>query len=120
MGEIPVYETAKATGDRFHRLKPYVTEYRGKPIEGVRVKEWTGVPSWKIATLVWTTLDAGLRPAEVGNANLRWLNLKNDRLLISKEESTKNEGNWEVALHPQDLKVAWKMETRTESLSEVR
>lgn len=54
--------------------------------------------SWKFTSLVWVSLDAGLRPVEVGRARTSWCDTDNNVLRIPREESSKNEGNWTVAL----------------------
>ncbi|MGQ3327634.1 tyrosine-type recombinase/integrase [Halorubrum sp. FL23] len=54
--------------------------------------------SWKYTSLVWTSLDAGLRPVEVGNAKVSWCDPENSILRIPREDSAKNEGNWTVGL----------------------
>jgi len=54
--------------------------------------------SWKYTSLVWTSLDAGLRPVEVGEARVQWVDTENGVLRIPREESSKNEGNWIVGL----------------------
>lgn len=54
--------------------------------------------SWKIPSLVWTALDAGLRPVEIERASVKWLDTQNELLRIPKADSAKNEGNWNVAI----------------------
>lgn len=54
--------------------------------------------SWKFTSLVWTSLDAGLRPVEVGDARVSWCDPDNGVLRIPREDSAKNEGNWTVSL----------------------
>ena len=54
--------------------------------------------SWKVTSLVWTSLDTGLRPVEVGRATVNWVDTDNGVLRIPREESSKNEGNWTVSL----------------------
>lgn len=104
IGETPAYSTVKCHEERRERFKPYLAEYHDKPIDDIGIDDWR-VDSWKLTTIVWTSLDAGFRPAEVGKAKTDWLDLDNNRLLIPKEDSTKNEGNWEVALHPKTSKA---------------
>jgi len=53
---------------------------------------------WKIAAIVLTSLDAGLRPVEVGRARPEWVDVRNKLLRIPKEDSSKNEDNWRVSL----------------------
>jgi len=55
---------------------------------------------WKRTSIVWTALDAGLRPVEVGKARTGWVDVENGILRIPREESSKNEGNWRVGLTP--------------------
>lgn len=47
---------------------------------------------------MWTSLDAGLRPVEVGRAKTSWVDTTNEVLRIPKEDSSKNVGNWIVSL----------------------
>ena len=54
--------------------------------------------SWKIPSLTWTSLDAGLRPVEVKRATVQWVDLENGVLRIPKKDSAKSGGNWTVAL----------------------
>lgn len=53
---------------------------------------------WLTPSLVWTSLDAGLRPIEVGRATVDWVDIQNGVLRIPHEDSSKNEGNWTVSL----------------------
>lgn len=54
--------------------------------------------SWKFTSIVWASLDAGLRPVEVGDATTGWVDVDNAVLRIPREDSAKNEGNWTVSL----------------------
>lgn len=54
--------------------------------------------SWKFTSIVWTSLDAALRPVEVGRAKVGWVDADNGVLRIPIEESSKNEGNWTVSV----------------------
>lgn len=64
----------------------------------VEPADWDKVNGWKIPSLVWTSLDAGLRPIEVERTTTSWVDLDNNVLRISAEESSKNEGNWIFSL----------------------
>ncbi|RDI72960.1 site-specific integrase [Halopelagius longus] len=72
----------------------------GNPAYGVEDKDALAVTdgSWKFTSLVWTSLDTGLRPVEVGRATVDWVDVDNGVLRIPREESSKNEGNWTVSL----------------------
>lgn len=52
----------------------------------------------KFTSMVWTSLDAGLRPVEVERATVSWVDTDNGVLRIPKEDSSKNRNNWVVSL----------------------
>ena len=97
-GEIPAYKTVKCKEERRERLKPYVAQRRNKSIEAVKIDDWQGIGSWKFTSLVWASLDAGLRPTEVARAKTSWVDVENAVLRIPKEDSAKNSGNWNVSI----------------------
>jgi integrase len=53
---------------------------------------------WKFTSIIWTALDAALRPVEVGRARTSWVDVENGVLRIPREESSKNVGDWTVGL----------------------
>ncbi|MFD1563088.1 tyrosine-type recombinase/integrase [Haloarchaeobius amylolyticus] len=95
-GNIPAYDTLTANERRGWKL--YISNALGKDYEEVTRDDWDRVDGWEITSLVWTSLDAGLRPNEVRNARIEWVDTKNGVLRIPKDESSKNEGNWTVSL----------------------
>lgn len=58
--------------------------------------DWSRKNSWKILSLIWVSLDAGLRPIEVERAVTSWVDIENSVLRIPKEE--KNYDHWIVGL----------------------
>ncbi|WP_218780644.1 tyrosine-type recombinase/integrase [Halorarum halophilum] len=72
----------------------------GNPAYGVEDKDALAVTdgSWKFTSIVWTSLDAALRPVEVGRAKVGWVDPDNGVLRIPIEESSKNDGNWTVSV----------------------
>lgn len=52
--------------------------------------------SWKFSSLVWTAIDAGLRPNEVDQATVSWLDLENNVLQIPKGDESDEE--WIVSI----------------------
>ena len=72
----------------------------GNPAYGVEDKDALAVTdgSWKFTSIVWTSLDAALRPVEVGRAKVGWVDADNGVLRIPMEDSSKNEGNWTVSV----------------------
>jgi len=76
----------------------YIAQLLEKSIEDVSAEDWDKIDGWKITSIVWTSLDAGLRPVEVGRARTSWVDTENDVLRIPREESSKNKGNWTVSI----------------------
>jgi len=69
-----------------------------KPKSEITKQDWERANGWKYPSIIYTSMDAGFRPKEVGRAQLHWLDLENNLLRIPKEDSTKNTDNWHVAL----------------------
>lgn len=95
-GNIPAYDSLTAEQRRGWRL--YVSNALGKDYDDVTPEDWEQVDAWEVTSLVWVSLDAGLRPHEVRNARTEWVDTRNGVLRIPKDESSKNEGNWTVNL----------------------
>ena len=96
LGSIPAYTTV--TGEDRDRWAAYLAQRFEKPKSEITREDWDRANGWKVPSLVGTSLDAGLRPIEVGRAKAYWVDTQNQVLRIPKEESSKNEGNWTVAL----------------------
>lgn len=95
-GNIPSYTTLTANERQGWKL--YISNALGKEYDEVTREDWDEVNGWEVTSLVWTSLDTGLRPHEVRNAQTQWVDTKNGILRIPKDESSKNEGNWTVSL----------------------
>jgi site-specific recombinase XerD len=95
-GSIPHYD-GLTPGER-DQWKTHLAQRFGKKKSEVTRSDWKRANSFKIPSLVWTSLDAGLRPIEVGRAQVSWVDVENEVLRIPKEESSKNKGNWTVSL----------------------
>ncbi|PSQ49607.1 integrase [Halobacteriales archaeon SW_7_65_23] len=95
-GSVPAYDgLSHRERDRW---KAHLAQRFGKPKSEVTPADWKKANSFKIPSLVWTSMDAGLRPIEVGRAKVSWVDLGNAVLRIPKEESSKNTENWTVPL----------------------
>ena len=93
---IPTYHNVNpAERDRWKR---YLAQRFGKPKSEVTQEDWERANGWKIPSLVWTCMDAGLRPTEVERAVVSWVDTENGVLRIPKEDSAKNTDNWVVGL----------------------
>jgi len=95
-GTIPTYDSL--TPEERTRWKRHVAQVIRKPVEDVKPDDWKRVNGWKYTSMVWVSLDAGLRPVEVGRATVDWVDLDNELLRIPKQDSSKNRNNWQVGL----------------------
>lgn len=95
-GSIPAYNDL--TPEQRNRWKAYLAQRFEKPKAEVTPDDWNRANGWKIPSLTWVSLDAGLRPIEVERAIVDWVDLENMVLRIPKEESSKNVENWVVSL----------------------
>lgn len=100
-GSVPNY-TSVTPAER-DKWKAYLAQRFGKPKHEITPDDWEKANSWKIPSLLWTALDAGLRPKEVGTAKVSWLDTENTALRIPKEDSVKNTDNWHVSLLPKTV-----------------
>jgi integrase len=95
-GSIPA--RGSLTADERKQWQGYIAQELDKPMDDITPEDWEKVSGWKITSMVWTSLDAGLRPVEVARARTSWVDTKNEVLRIPRQESSKNEGNWTVSL----------------------
>lgn len=98
-GSIPSYTAV--TPEERSQWKAYLAQRFGKPVSEVSVEDWNRANGWKIPSMVWASLDAGLRPVEVERATVKWVDTENGVLRIPKEESSKNTEHWVVGLRDQ-------------------
>lgn len=85
--------------------KAHLAQRFEKPRSQVTQGDWERANGWKIPSLVWVSLDAGLRPIEVERAVTSWADVENGVLRIPKEESSKNHANWIVGLKDQTTEI---------------
>jgi integrase len=98
-GSVPSYNNlTPAERDRWKR---HLSQRFEKPKEDIEPSDWDRANGWKIPSLVWASLDAGLRPIEVERATVGWVDTSNQVLRIPKEDSAKNTENWIVSLRDQ-------------------
>jgi len=96
-GSIPGYNDLSPSERDQWRV--YLAQRFEKPKEEVTPADWDRANGWKVPSLVFTSLDTGLRPIEVGRARLQWVDVENQLLRIPKEDSSKNTENWRVSIH---------------------
>lgn len=96
IASVPSY--SNASGEQRDRVNTYLAQRLEKPKAEVTPQDWEDATSWKLPSLVWTSLDAGLRPIEVERSVTQWIDTDNAVLRIPKQDSSKNRENWVVAL----------------------
>jgi site-specific recombinase XerD len=95
-GTVPTYSNlTPAERDRWRR---YLAQRFEKPKSAVTPEDWDRANSWKIPSLVWTSMDAGLRPVEVERARVAWVDTDNCVLRIPEQDSAKSRESWIVSL----------------------
>lgn len=112
-GTVPSY--GSLSPEARDRWKTYLAQRFEKPKAEVSPDDWDRANGWRIPSLVWVSMDAGLRPIEVERATLSWVDLDNDALRIPKEDSSKNTDNWVVGLRIQTTEylARWLEERQT-------
>lgn len=93
---VPDFESIET--EELDHWKAVLAQRLGKPKHEISPDDWGRANSWKIPSLVWVSLDAGLRPAEVEKASVKWFRPKKAVLNIPAKDSVKNRDNWEVTL----------------------
>lgn len=102
-GNIPSY--SEVTPEQRDRWKVHLAQRFEKPKEDVTPADWERANGWKIPSLTWVSLDAGLRPIEIERAVMGWVDLENEVLRIPKEDSSKNKDNWVASLQSQTTEL---------------
>lgn len=101
-GTIPDY--SNVTPAERDRWKQYLAQRFEKPKSEITPEDWDRANSWKIPSLVWTSMDTGLRPVEVERASRAWVDLDNCVLRIPKQDSAKSKADWIVSLRDRTAK----------------
>ena len=100
-GSAPSY--SDLTPEARDRWRIHLAQRFGIPKSDVTPADWDRANGWKIPSLVWVSMDAGLRPIEVERATTSWVDLENKLLRIPKAQSSKNRENWLVGLRSQTI-----------------
>jgi site-specific recombinase XerD len=95
-GSIPGYDDLNER--EIDDWKTHLAQRYGKDKEKIDRDDWKRANGWKIPSIVWVSLDAGLRPCEIEKSSIDWVDLRNGQLRIPKDDSSKNRDNWNVAL----------------------
>lgn len=95
-GTVPAY--AALSPEQRSEWKMFLARRFGKPMDDVSPGDWKRANGFKYPSIVHASLDAGLRPIEVGRARTYWVDVENAALRIPEQDSSKNEDNWTVSL----------------------
>jgi len=81
------------------RIKRYLAQKIGLSKEEITRDVWNAHrESLKVPSLIFSALDAALRPTEVEESTTNWMRLDAQELHIPKDDSAKGRENWKVAL----------------------
>ncbi len=95
-GSVPHYNALDP--DERMMWKTHLSRRFDKPVTRITKEDFERANSFKIPSLVWVSLDTGLRPIEVARATVRWVDVENALLRIPAEESSKNREHWHVSI----------------------
>jgi len=95
-GSVPHYNALDPDDRR--EWKIHLARRFGKSLDEIGKADFERANGFKIPSLVWTSLDAGLRPIEVGRAKTTWVDVENAVLRIPAEDAAKSDERWTVSL----------------------
>lgn len=90
-GSVPAYSDLSPR--ERSQWKAHLAQRFEKPKSEIVPADWDRANGWKIPSIVWTSLDAGLRPIEVERATVNWVDVDNSLLRIPIEEASKSVDN---------------------------
>jgi len=95
-GSVPAY--AALSPEKRDEWKYELARRFGKPVKQISQKDWKKANGYKYPTIVYASLDVGLRPVEVKRARVSWIDKDNPTISIPAHQSSKNEENWQVSI----------------------
>lgn len=93
---VPHY--CSLTAEERTEWKRLLARRYGMKMDEVDQQTFERANGWKYPSLVWTSLDAGLRPIEVERARVQWVDEDNTVLRIPTDDSAKNFDYWRVSI----------------------
>lgn len=90
-GVVPEYDDL--SDDDLDEVKALLAQRYEKPKEDVTREDFERANGWMYPSLVFTSIDAALRPCEVRRSTVDWIDLDNGVIKIPKEVSSKNRDN---------------------------
>jgi len=95
-GSVPAYNSLSP--EERDEWKAHLAQRFDKPKSEVGPTDFERANGWKFASLTWASLDTGFRPIEVKRARVPWVDVDNKTIRIPREDSSKNDENWTVAI----------------------
>jgi integrase len=119
-GSFVSYTNKSLTSEDRERAAAHLAQRFGKPKSQIGPKDFDRATSWKIPSLIAMTCDMGLRPDEVANAKVGWLNTADREVTIPKEEASKDDAMWECTLSSQGASALDRWLAERQALSKYR
>lgn len=95
---VKSYNNKTMTKKEREQLKIFISRRLSIPKDEIGPEEFNKASSWKVPSLIAVTCDTGLRPIEVKRAKVDWFNLDRQKMIIPKDQSSKNSERWRCAL----------------------
>lgn len=102
-GSVPSY--GNCTPSERREWITYLSQRFRKPADEIGPNDFKRANGFKIPSLVWISLDCGLRPVEVGKATTQWIDTDNMVLRIPADQSAKNREHWQPAIQERTARM---------------
>lgn len=103
VGTVPHY--CALTPEERDEWKEHLSYRYRKPKSEIGQPEFERANGFKIPSLVWMSLDCGLRPVEVARCRVSWVDVDNALVRIPASEAAKSDENWEVSIQRQTADI---------------
>lgn len=95
---VKSYDNPNLNEEERDEIKTHLAQRLGKQKSELKRADFKRANSWKIPSIIAVTADLGLRPKEVGNARVSWLDLQNQKVTIPSSQAIKSDKSWECSL----------------------
>lgn len=102
-GLIPTYNSCSPV--ERDRYKGFLARRFDVPKNQIGLEHWERANGWKIPSLVFTSLDTGLRPVEVERATISWVDTEACTIRIPKQESAKGDHAWDPVISTRTAEI---------------
>jgi len=86
------------TPEERENLKRHLSQQMTKPKDEISPVDFEKANSWKFPSLLAVSIDLGLRPIEIKRSNTGWLRLTDKKVVIPRNEASKEKDPWECVL----------------------